>query len=81
MCSIQSTSHEEKVIKMRFGLEDGSEHILEESRPVVRSNPRTLPPDRSQGATKVASSIAFAKGCGHLWMESETSSAHVGTGL
>jgi len=30
MCSIQSTSHEEKVIKMRFGLEDGSEHTLEE---------------------------------------------------
>jgi RNA polymerase primary sigma factor len=30
MCCALLTPREEKVIKMRFGLEDGSEHTLEE---------------------------------------------------
>jgi hypothetical protein len=63
------TPREEKVIKMRFGLEDGSERAHPgRSRAVVRGHPRTYPPDRSQGAAQAASSVAFAKAAGvHGW--------------
>ncbi len=39
------TPREEKVIKMRFGLEDGSEHTLEEVGQSFRRDSRTHPPD------------------------------------
>ncbi len=55
------TPREEKVIKMRFGLEDGSEHTL---GPVVRRNPRTHPTDRSQSAEEAAPSQPLAKVAG-----------------
>ena len=58
------TPREEKVIKMRFGLEDGSEHTLGRSRAVVRGHPRTHPPDRSQGAAQAAASVALAEVAG-----------------
>jgi len=38
---------EEKIIRMRFGIEDGSEHTLEEVRSSILRNPRTNSPDRS----------------------------------
>ena len=58
------TPREEKVIKMRFGLEDGTEHTLEEVGQIVRSHPRTHPPDRSQGAAQAAASVALAEVAG-----------------
>ena len=62
------TPREEKVIKMRFGLEDGSEHTLEEVGQIVRGYPRTHPPDRSQGAAQAAASVALAQAAGvHGW--------------
>ena len=58
------TPREEKVIKMRFGLEDGSEHTLEEVGPVVCRDPRAYPPDRGQGIAQAAASIAVAEVAG-----------------
>ena len=58
------TPREEKVIKMRFGLEDGSRAHARRSRPVLRSNPRTHPADRGQGVEKAAPSIALAEAAG-----------------
>ena len=55
------TPREEKVIKMRFGLEDGSEHTLEEVGQSVRGYPRTYSPDRSQSAAQAAASVTFAQ--------------------
>ena len=48
------TPREEKIIKMRFGLEDGSEHTLEEVGPELRGDARAHPADRSQGAAQTA---------------------------
>ena len=47
---------EEKIIKMRFGLQDGSEHTLEEVGPAFRGDARAHPPDRGQGAAETAAS-------------------------
>ena len=58
------TPREEKVIKMRFGLEDGSGAHAGRSRAVVRGHPRTHPPDRSQGAAEIAASVAVAEVAG-----------------
>jgi RNA polymerase sigma factor (sigma-70 family) len=58
------TPREEKVIKMRFGLEDGSEHTLEEVGAELRRNPRTHPPDRSQSAAQAAAPVALAEAAG-----------------
>ena len=55
------TPREEKVIKMRFGLDDGSEHTLEEVGPVVRRYARAHPPNRGEGAAQAAPSVAFAQ--------------------
>ena len=49
------------MIKMRFGLEDGSEHTLEEVGQYVRGHSRTHPPNRGQGAAQTASSFALAQ--------------------
>ena len=46
------TPREERVIKMRFGLEDGSEHTLEEVGQSFQVTPRAHPPDRGQGPAK-----------------------------
>ena len=52
------TPREEKVIKMRFGVGDGSEHTLEEVGPELRRHPRAHPADRGQGAAQAASPVA-----------------------
>ena len=39
------TPREERVIKMRFGLEDGTEHTLEEVGQTFWGHPRAYPPD------------------------------------
>ena len=39
------TPREEKVIKMRFGLDNGSDHTLEEVGQTFRSDPRAHSPD------------------------------------
>jgi len=54
------TPREEKVIKMRFGLDDGSEHTLEEVASRSRY-PRTHPADRGEGAAQVAAPVSFAQ--------------------
>ena len=58
------TPREEKVIKMRFGLEDGCEHTLEEVGQSLRRHPRAHPPDRSQGAAQAAPPLALAQAQG-----------------
>ena len=58
------TPREEKVIKMRFGLEDGSRAHSGRSRPVVCRDSRTHSPDRSQGVAEAAASVAFAEVAG-----------------
>src|SRR5690349_12965515 len=50
---------EGKIIKMRFGLEDGSELTPEEVGPVVRRHPRADSSDRSQRRAEAASSFSF----------------------
>ena len=58
------TPREEKVIKMRFGLEDGSRAHAGRSRPVVRGYARAHPADRGQGAAQVAASVAQPQAAG-----------------
>jgi hypothetical protein len=48
------TAREEKIMKMRFGLEDDSEHTLEGGWSGVRRHPRAHSPDRSQGSAQAA---------------------------
>jgi len=61
------TAREEKVIKMRFGLEDGSEHTLEEagqSFTVTRERIRQI-------EAKALRSCGIHRGrasCAHSWM-------------
>jgi len=67
------TPREEKVIKMRFGLEDGSEHTLEEvgqSFAVTRERIRQIEPRHCENCAihRVRAS------CGRSWMESGTRS-------
>ena len=45
------------VIKLRFGIGDGSERTLEEVGTNLFGNPGTNPPDRSQGSAKIATSF------------------------
>ena len=47
---------EEKIIRLRFGLEDGSEHTLEEVGQNFAVTRETNPADRSQGAAEAAAS-------------------------
>ena len=42
---------EERIIKMRFGMDDGSEHTSRGSGPVLRPYARAHSADRSEGAT------------------------------
>ena len=58
------TPREEKVIKMRFGLEDGSEHTLEEVGQSFRCDSRAHSPNRGEGVAEVTASIAFAQVAG-----------------
>ena len=58
------TPREEKVIKMRFGVGDGSEHTLEEGRPELRRDPGTDPSDRSEGPAQAAASVAEPQAAG-----------------
>ncbi len=58
------TPREEKVIKMRFGLEDGSEHTLEEvgqSFAVTRERIRQI---EAKASAEAAASVAFAETAG-----------------
>ena len=72
------TPREEKVIKMRFGLEDGSGTHFGRSRAELRGHPRTHPPDRSQGAAETAASVALAEVAGvHGWSAGLTSSPRI----
>ena len=48
------TPREERVIKMRFGLEDGSRAHAGRGRPELPGDARTHPADRSQGAAQAA---------------------------
>ncbi len=48
------TPREERVIKMRFGIGDGSEHTLEEVGQSFAGHPRAHPPDRGEGAAQAA---------------------------
>jgi RNA polymerase primary sigma factor len=45
-----AVSPAENVIKMRFGIGDGSEHTLEEVGAELPGHPRAHPPDRGEGA-------------------------------
>jgi RNA polymerase primary sigma factor len=54
------TPREEKVIKMRFGLDDGSEHTLEEVGQSFAVTRERLP-DRSQGPAKIAPSVSLSQ--------------------
>jgi len=55
------TPREEKVIKMRFGLDDGSEHTLEEVGQSFAVTRERISPDRSEGAAQAAAPVAFAQ--------------------
>ena len=54
------TPREEKVIKMRFGLGDGSRAHARRGRPELRGHPRAHPADRGQGAAQAAPPVAAA---------------------
>ena len=53
--------NEEKVIKTRFGLEDGSEDTLEEVGQQIGCDPRAHKADRSQVPAQAASSLALSE--------------------
>jgi RNA polymerase primary sigma factor len=53
------SAREEKIIRMRFGMEDGSERTLVGR--FVRRYPRAHSPDRSQGSAQAAPSFAFPR--------------------
>ncbi len=72
------TPREEKVIKMRFGLEDGSEHTLEEvgqSFAVTRERIRQI----EAKALRKCGTHHARESCGRLWMACGTNNACVGT--
>ena len=48
------TPREEQVLRMRFGVGEGSEHTLEEVGQIVQRDPRADPPDRVEGAAQAA---------------------------
>ena len=52
------TPREEKVIKMRFGVGDGSRAHARRGGPELRRHPRAHPPDRGQGAAQAAAPVA-----------------------
>ena len=49
---------EEKVLKMRFGLDDGSERTLEEVGQTLLRHPGENPPDRVQGVAQAPPPVA-----------------------
>ena len=49
------TPREERVIKMRFGIGDGSAALAGGGRPELPGHPRAHPPDRGEGAAQAAS--------------------------
>ena len=51
------TPREEKVLRMRFGIGEKSDHTLEEVGPGLRGHARAHPPDRGQGAAQAASPV------------------------
>jgi len=57
------TPREEKVIKMRFGLDDGSEHTLEEVGQSFAVTRERIRQNRSEGAAQAAAPVAFAQNC------------------
>ena len=72
------TPREEKVLKLRFGIEDGRTPDAGGSGQGVQRDPRAYPPDRGQGPEKAASSLPQQKaeglpeltvplGCRYRW--------------
>ena len=55
------TPREETIIRMRFGLYDGSAAHARGSGLDVRAYPRAHPPDRSQGTVQAAPPFALAQ--------------------
>jgi hypothetical protein len=53
------TLREEKIMKMRFGLEDDSEHTLEEVGRAFAVARERISPDRSQGSAQAAPAFTF----------------------
>ena len=66
------TPREEKVIKMRFGVGDGSEQYTGGSRPELRSDPGEDPPNRDQGAQEIAPPLEKQKIEGFFWRGRES---------
>ena len=52
------TPREEKVLRMRFGIGENSDHTLEEVGQRLRRDPRAHPADRGQGAAQARASLA-----------------------
>ena len=50
------TEREQKVLRLRFGLDDGRPRTLEEVRTAVQCHPRADPPDRGESAAEAAPS-------------------------
>ena len=55
------TPREEKVIKMRFGVGDGSRAHARGGRPELRRHPRAHPADRGEGAPQAAPPVAVTE--------------------
>ncbi len=53
------TPREEKVLRLRFGIEDGQHPHARGGRQGVQRHPRAHPPDRGEGAAQAASSVAL----------------------
>ncbi len=57
-CCKSLTPREDQVLKLRFGIGDGTEHTLEEVGRDVQRDPRAHSPDRVEGAAQAAPPVA-----------------------
>ena len=52
------TPREEKILRMRFGIDEPRDHTLEEVGEELLPHPRAHPPDRDEGAPQAATPLA-----------------------